>query len=318
MRGSRRPALKPILTIERASKGDLVEKSQSVLLSLFGLFLVSSPAWAWFPEGHEIVAIVAADDLTPTARSHVAHILGVPDDTGSVEKAMAAASIRPDTKFRNEDRSTAQWHFIDICLQDKESDLRARCPQGNCVTAKIDEYSRRLREENYDKWGAAGDLAFLIHLVGDIHQPLHTTTNDDRGGTCQRVNVAPAEDNLHYAWDDAVVVVLEKELDTTDAEATAHKLEALYPDTDDLKTWKPGESEQIAWESHQLAEADVYGALGIPERACSMHSCDSATSKPVTMSQTYMDREGHVAGRQLTKAGHRLAALLIGIWASGR
>jgi hypothetical protein len=47
-----------------------------------------------------------------------------------------------------------------------------------------------------------------------------------------------------------------------------------------------------------------------------MHSCDPATSKPVMMSPGYMDREGHVAGRQLTKAGHRLAALLLGIWAS--
>jgi hypothetical protein len=81
------------------------------------------------------------------------------------------------------------------------------------------------------------------------------------------------------------VVELEKQLGTTDPEATGHKLEALYPAMDDLKTWKPGESEQIAWESHQLAEADVYGALGIPERSCSMHSCDPATSKPVTSDQ---------------------------------
>ena len=114
---------------------------------------------------------------------------------------MAAASIRPDTEFRDEDRTTAQWHFIDICLQDKESDLSARCPQGNCVTSKIDEYAHRLRGGNYDKWGSAGDLAFLIHLVGDIHQPLHTTTNADRGGTCQQVNVVPSEENLHFAWD---------------------------------------------------------------------------------------------------------------------
>jgi hypothetical protein len=75
---------------------------------------------------------------------------------------------------------------------------------------------------------AAGDLAFLIHFVGDIHQPLHTTTNADRGGTCQQVNFAPAEENLHYAWDDAVGVVLEKKLGTPDPEATARKLKALY------------------------------------------------------------------------------------------
>jgi S1/P1 Nuclease len=98
------------------------------------------------------------------------------------------------------------------------------------VTAKIDEYAHRLRDGNYDKWGAAGDLAFLIHFIGDVHQPLHTTTNADRGGTCQEVNVAPAEENLHYAWDDAVVAVLEKQLGTRDPEATARKLASQIHD----------------------------------------------------------------------------------------
>jgi len=276
--------------------------------------LFANPASAWFAEGHQIVASIAADDLTPTARSHVAQILGVPTDTGSVEKVMAAAAIRPDTEFRDEDRSSAQWHFIDICLQDKETDLSARCPQGNCVTAKIDEYAQRFRNKNYDKWGPAGDLAFLMHFVGDIHQPLHTTTNADLGGTCQRVNVAPSEDNLHYAWDDAVITVLEKQLGTNGPEATARKLELLYPASGDLVTWKP---EQIAWESHQLAETDVYRELGIPERPCALHSCDPATSAPVKLSAAYMEREAQVTGRQLAKAGHRLAALLNQIWPSG-
>jgi hypothetical protein len=221
-----------------------LREAARLLGPLFGFLLLVRPAWSWFAEGHEIVAVIAADDLTPTARSHVARILSVPDDTTAVEKAMAAASIRPDTEFL-EDQATRPWHFIDICLQDKETDLPARCPSGNCVTAKIDEYGKRLHHSDYDKWGAAGDLAFLIHFVGDIHQPLHTTTNADRGGTCQQVNVEPAEKNLHYVWDDAVVVVLEKQLETQNPESTAHKLEGLYPTTDDDKTWKPDESEQI-------------------------------------------------------------------------
>jgi hypothetical protein len=69
-------------------------------------------------------------------------------------------------------------------------------------------------------------------------------------------------------------VVLEKQLGTTEPEATARKLEALYPAAGDLATWKPGESEQIAWESHQLAETNLYSALKIPERPCTPHSCD--------------------------------------------
>jgi hypothetical protein len=112
----------------------------------------------------------------------VARILATAADTSSVEKAMAAASVRPDTEFREEDHATAPWHSIDICLQDRRTDVPARCPAGGCVTAKIDEYIDRLKAGNYDQWGAGGDLAFLIHLVGDIHQPLHAATDADRGG----------------------------------------------------------------------------------------------------------------------------------------
>ena len=173
-----------------------MSKSKRVLLSVFGLLLLSPPAWAWFAEGHEIVAVVAADNLTPAARSRVAQILRISAGARSVEKAMESTSIRPDTEFRDEDPATASWHYIDICLLDSEQDLPARCPNGNCVTAKIDEYARRPKNGDYDKWDAAGDLAFLVHFVGDIHQPLHTTTNADRGGTCQAVNVAPAEAKL--------------------------------------------------------------------------------------------------------------------------
>jgi S1/P1 Nuclease len=130
------------------------------------------------------------------------------------------------------------------------------------------------------------------------------------------VNVVPAEANLHYAWDDAVVTSLEQQLGANDPEATARKLEALYPATSDLTTWKPGESEQIAWESHRLAESEVYRTLGIPKRPCSLHSCDPTTSTAVTLSPVYMEREGQVPGRQLAKAGYRLSGLLNQIWAS--
>ncbi len=64
---------------------------------------------------------------------------------------MAAASVRPDTEFREEDRSTAPWHYIDICLQDRRTDLPARCPGGVCLTAKTDEYANRLKQGNCDK-----------------------------------------------------------------------------------------------------------------------------------------------------------------------
>ncbi|HKD65710.1 MAG TPA: S1/P1 nuclease [Candidatus Binataceae bacterium] len=276
------------------------------------LFLIlSARAPAWFPEGHEIVAIIAADQLTPTAASHIARILNVADEKQGVAGAMAAASLRPDSEFRA-DHATHSWHYIALCLQDTRSDLPARCPHGNCVTAKIDEYARRLKNHDYDKWGAAGDLAFLIHFVADVHQPLHAAGNGDRGGTCQPVEVTPPEENLHYAWDDAVVVELEHQLGTQSPRATATALERMDPQS--ALADKPANPEQMAWESHELARSEVYDALQIPKRPCAPAGCQSATPGKVVMSEAYMEREAKVAGRQLALAGYRLASILNSIW----
>jgi hypothetical protein len=127
-----------------------LNRAKLVFLSAFAVTAIgiraNSAAWAWGNQGHEIVAIIAADNLSPAAGGQVARMLGVASDTGSVEKAMAVASVRSDIEFREEDRATAPWHFIDSCLQDRRTGVSARCPAGDCVTAKIDEYIDRLKE----------------------------------------------------------------------------------------------------------------------------------------------------------------------------
>jgi hypothetical protein len=279
----------------------------------------NSMAWAWGNQGHEIVAIIAADNLSSSAREQVASMLAIATDTGSVEKAMAAASVRPDTEFREEDRGTAPWHFIDICLQDQRSEVAARCPAGDCVTAKIDEYANRLKAGNYDQWGADGDLAFLIHLVGDIHQPLHAATDADKGGNCIGVESHPYARNLHAAWDTAVVYRLEDSVDSGNPDATARKLEQLYASQKDADSWKPGGTGDIAWETNQVARTQVYQALRIPVESCEpeLNSCVHAPEGPVVLDDAYMNKAATIAGEQLVKAGFRLASLLNGIWPGG-
>jgi hypothetical protein len=71
---------------------------------LLVVLLIPVRAWAWGDDGHEIAAVIAADNLTPAAQSHVASVLGVPTD--KIAAAMEAASIRPDSEFREEDPST--------------------------------------------------------------------------------------------------------------------------------------------------------------------------------------------------------------------
>lgn len=228
---------------------------------------------------------------------------------------MAEAAIRPDDpRFREEYPVTKSWHFIDICLQDPRADIARRCPGGNCATDKIDEYAKRLEDGNYDRWGAAGDLAFLIHFVGDIHQPLHAANDADRGGNCIRAESYPPARNLHDAWDNAIVRGLEDHLDSGRPETTAHKLEQTYAREKARDVWLPGHTDDIALESNEIARTDIYAALHLPVESCESPEALCRNQPEVNLDSAYMDKAEVIAGHQLAKAGFRLASLLNEIW----
>jgi nuclease S1 len=280
------------------------------------LALLLSPvsAWGWGYHGHRIVAVIAADNLTPAAQSHVAGILGVPTENRAIAEAMASISILPDSEFKERIPATAPWHFINICLQDPRADIAKRCPDGECVVGKIDEYSRRLKESNYDRWGEKGDLAFLIHFIGDIHQPLHAANNADKGGNCVAVDSHHREAQLHAVWDDTLVRLVEDRIDSGRPEPTAHKLEQIYAGEKARDGWIVGHTDDIALESNQIASSEIYRALQIPIEPCEASEYAGCIVRPIDLNATYMDHAGEIAGHQLAKAGFRLASLLNGIW----
>ncbi|HVN91165.1 MAG TPA: S1/P1 nuclease [Candidatus Binataceae bacterium] len=296
-----------------------------VAIAAFAIVIASAASvFAWGDDGHRIVAYIAAAHLDAPAQRAVAKILGAdPSNAGAVADAMAEASTRPDSDFRPRDPSTGRWHFVDLCLQDTEAAIPHRC-NGRCVTAKIDEYEERLRTDHYDKWGADGDLAFLIHLVGDIHQPMHAATNADKGGNC--VKADSGDGNLHRAWDVTFVEELEDKLHTRSgpdrARRTAAALDSQYqanPPRQHL-TWKSGGANDVAWESSMLARDQVYGALTLKPEACDseIKSCTDAPldvrSETLEFSPAYVNEAASIAGQQLYIAGMRLASLLNQIW----
>jgi hypothetical protein len=227
---------------------------------------------------------------------------------------MATVSILPDTEFRQRDPSTTSWHFINLCLQDGPEDVAARC-NGNCVVAKINEYATRLRTGSYDKWGGQGDLAFLIHLVGDIFQPLHAANNDDQGGNCIKITAPSQVPNLHIIWDVVMVTTTENNLDSGAPRITARALEAAFTHDRTHVAWNSNTAAQIALSSKHLAQTQIYGPLKIPLEPCEpeIHSCRYAPKETVTIDQSYIDGESRLAGEQLAKAGFALAELLNGI-----
>jgi len=115
-----------------------------------------------------------------------------------------------------------------------------------------------------------------------------------------------------------VVEALENREDLGDPDATAHELEQMYANQKDADQWKSGETGDIAGKSNQLAHAEVYQHLRIPVEPCEreVHSCAHAPEGPVELDDAYMSEAAIIAGRQLAKAGFRLADLSNGIWAN--
>ncbi len=123
---------------------------------------------------------------------------------------------------------------------------------------------------------------------------------------------ARAEPAIH-AWDDAVVVELEAGLGTHSPRATATALEDRYPIS--MMAAKLPTTEEIAWETHQLARSAVYGALGIREKPCAPKACEAAAGGPVVMSPAYMKTAAQVAGRQIPpRQGTGSGRLLNRLW----
>ena len=165
------------------------------------------PAFAWGVEGHEIIALIAERYLDPAVRAKVAALLAADTDT-LTDHDIASEATWAD-KYRDSDRNTTKaryeatwrWHFVDIELA--EPDLASACfghpplplgvpasegPPRACVVDKIVQFAAELDNPATSAPEQLLALKFLLHLVGDLHQPLHAADDqpraDARHGQC--------------------------------------------------------------------------------------------------------------------------------------
>jgi hypothetical protein len=250
------------------------------------LLLLPAPAFGWGAEGHEVVAHLAALNLTPRARQQVAALLG-----GEAEASMAIASNWAD-EIRDARPETSTWHFVNLEIEGDGRYRPARdCPGGNCVVAQILQHQAILagRASGARK---AEALKFLIHLVGDIHQPLHAGENHDRGGNM--VGIATRRGgptNLHHFWDDDLVVRLGRNPATV-----ARGIDRAFSRAQ--KTRLMASASPVAWaeESAAIARSAVYPQI-------------AGSSRPV-LADRAIAQDAAIARQRLAKAGYALAGLL--------
>jgi hypothetical protein len=158
------------------------------------------PAFAWGPEGHEIVAAIAAANLTPAARAQVTALLGPPPMM--VLESNWADEIRADRP------ETSAWHYVNVELGSLGYDARRDCPGGDCVVAQIARDMAVLGDVHAARVARIEALRFLIHFIGDVHQPLHVADDHDKGGNSRFLFLHGGRTNLHRIWDTDVVAAL--------------------------------------------------------------------------------------------------------------
>ena len=165
-------------------------------------------------------------------------------------------------------------------------------------------------------------LRYLIHLVGDLHQPLHTTDNKDQGGNCDPVVLMDSVtiSNLHSTWDSGILEQHLRKIGKSPAEYAQflnNRFEAQRPE------WAPKEANVAKWvaESHAAGIATTYNAMDTPLPLAPAHGatdCNAENAKVYAMhihlNEKYVDASIPVIDRELAKAGYRLAAMLNALW----
>ncbi len=174
---------------------------RAVLAGIAALCAGTGPAAAWGTEGHRLIAAVAERHLSPTAAEQARALLAAEPDP-----SLAGVSSWADA-HRAARRETGRWHYVDIPHDEPGFDAARDCPTGDCVVVKLQNFAAQLADAGVSAEQRAVALKWVVHLVGDLHQPLHTTERDqDRGGNETEVLYRHARSNLHRLWDTDLVV----------------------------------------------------------------------------------------------------------------
>lgn len=162
-----------------------------------------APARAWGRPAHRLVAALAEAQLRPGARAEVGRLLAAEGTTHLADVANWADDVRDSGGAAG--RSSRRWHFIDFGAGGCEYVPARDCPDGNCVVAAIDRQFLRLADRRRPDAERREALKYLVHLVADVHQPLHASPVADRGGNDYQVAWHGLGRNLHGVWDGLIV-----------------------------------------------------------------------------------------------------------------
>ena len=257
---------------------------------LLVLFPVSSDVWAWGDQGHKVICEIAFRLVQPNTRAEIRKLIGTDEQFNT----FSDSCIWPDHP-----RQRASEHFVNL-PRDSDGLHSESCPGVPlCVVTAIKKDFEVLSPNNASPAQKLASLKFLGHWVGDIHQPLHVSFEDDRGGNGILVAGECGASNLHSAWDTCLVL---KAVGEDVGEAATELMKWITPA--EIESWNHSAPMDWANESFAIAE-QAQMKYCIRQGA----SCNQPSGK-VNIDTAYVAANTAIIREQLQKAGVRLAHML--------
>ncbi len=261
---------------------------------------------AWGVEGHVIVARIAELNLSDKAKQAIAGLLpdmGFSNSTSISDTAFVsyADMVKHNSNFPQY-KTSPPWHFVDIPVEPKtDYDPAIHCKDQQCALERIEQFKKVLADKTQPKKKRQEALLFLVHLVGDLAQPLHCATRGDNGGNGLKVSYLGNDGhhlNLHAVWD---INLVRENLVSFDPMKTAASFNDSIKD-EERQEWAKKGTKEWMMESYELARTKAY------------RKADGDTSLPkvgtVDLDETYVKQNRDVVALQLKKGGIRLAKVL--------
>ncbi len=246
------------------------------IVLILALIIFTPQAMSLGQNGHRIVAQIAEDNLTPTAKKNISQLIkGVP----LAKLSTWPDEIRSDKKWKH----TAPWHYISVADDEKVSDVKAG-REGNILVAmgNMEKTLSDPKASNQNKWQA---LAFYVHFVADLHQPFHVGRKEDRGGNDIKLSWFGEYSNIHRVWDTDLI-----EHQRMSYTEYADFINDIEPKT--IAKWQSSDKLDWAQESKDLRE-HVYN---LPENG--------------RLHYEFAYKNTPIINKRMAQAGFRLAAKL--------
>jgi hypothetical protein len=278
---------------------------RTLLMLAVPLSLAALPASAWGPQGHRTVGAIADRLLTPASHAAVAQLLAHDLDkfgNPSGRSTLESVSMWAD-EIRGTPQSRPRWHYDDLPVCGAVAEP-LRCRDDECNSAQLHRLAGVLADGRASARERDEALKWIVHLVGDIHQPLHAADNSDHGGNDVQVALSGVRTrgrvSLHGAWDSELVQLA---LHTRGHQQPPPEIATLAAEARGL-AGRLGQGSPESWslESNALSRRVVYTFPGF--------ACNHVPAGIVLLDGAYQARAVPIVRERLLLAGARLAALL--------